>query len=221
MLNIQRPSGSKKATAMYRLATLLAAAVFLASMPVQSAGISKKYSYFTIGGSTLQELEKELGRRGPRVNSTGRRHPGATQMEFSTSVTYADGERSCRIQDANVVVKARIILPKWRSRRRADRETRIVWDTLSSDIKRHEESHVIIAKNHAREIENALKSMDSAKNCEVLAAKGKKLAARIMDRHDEAQARFDRVEGINFEARMLRLLKYRIKRIEDGRIGGG
>lgn len=206
---------------MRRLAifsTLLATAL---ALPANSAGISKKYSYFTIGGSTLEEMEKELGRRGPKVSTTGRRHPGATQMEFNTSVTYAENKRSCRIQKATVLVKAKIILPKWRSRRRADRETRIVWDTLSSDIKRHEESHVIIAKNHAREIEQALEGMDSAKNCDLLAAKGQKVTERIMEKHDEAQARFDRVEGINFEARMLRLLKYRIERIEQGRIGGG
>lgn len=206
---------------MKRAATLLALVAIGISVPAHSAGVSKKYSYFSIGGSTLAELEKELGRRGPQVKSTGRRHPGATQMEFTTSVTYAQSERSCRVEDATVLVKAKIILPKWRARRRADRETRIVWDTLSSDIKRHEESHVIIAKNHAREIEQALEGMDRAKNCDALAAKGQKLTARIMEKHDKAQERFDRVEGINFEARMLRLLKYRVKRIEDGRIGGG
>ncbi len=206
---------------MKRTATLLACTVLLATVPALGAGISKKYSYFSISGSTLDELEKELSKRGPQVNSTGRRHPGATQMEFVTSVTYAHDERSCRVQEANVVVKAKIILPRWRSRQRADRETRIVWDTLSADIKRHEESHVIIAKNHAREIEQALTGMGSSSDCDALAAKGKALTARIMEKHDREQERFDRVEGINFEARLLRLLKYRVKRIEEGRIGGG
>ncbi|MEZ5811327.1 MAG: DUF922 domain-containing protein [Rhizobiaceae bacterium] len=198
--------------------TLVAVAM---ALPAQGAGLSKKYSYFSIGGSNLEELEKELGRRGPKVRSTGRRHPGATQMEFNTSVTYARGENTCRVEKATVVVKAKIILPRWRARGRADRETRIVWDTLSADIKRHEESHVIIAKNHAHELEKALMGLGRAKSCDSLEAKGQKLAIRVMEKHDEAQARFDRVEGINFEARMLRLLKYRIKRIEDGRISGG
>lgn len=198
--------------------TLLAVAV---ALPAQGAGLSKKYSYFSIGGSNLEELEKELNRRGPKVRSTGRRHPGATQMEFNTSVTYARGDNWCRVEKATVLVKAKIILPRWRARRRADQETRIVWDTLSADIKRHEESHVIIAKNHARELEQALMGMGRARNCDLLEAKGGKLAMRVLEKHDKAQARFDRVEGINFEARMLRLLKYRIKRIEDGRLSGG
>ena len=211
----------RKAIRMNRTATIIACAVLLATVPAHGAGISKKYSYFTIGGATLDELEKELGKRGPKVSTTGRRHPGATQMEFVTSVTYANNDRSCRVQEANVVVKAKIILPRWRSRGRADPDTRIVWDTLSADIKRHEESHVVIAKNHAREIEQALEGMGPAANCEMLAVKGKVLTARVMEKHDREQARFDRVEGINFEARMLRLLKYRVKRIEDGRLSGG
>ncbi len=197
---------------------VLTTAVLLAAIPAKGASLSKQYSYFSVQGSTLEDLEKGLNRRGPKLKSTGRRHAGAAEMEFSTSITYAESKRSCRVNDANVAVKARIILPKWRSRRRADRETRIIWDTLSADIKRHEESHVIIAKNHAREIEQALKGLGSARNCAKLAAKGEKLAARIMKKHDKAQERFDRVEGINFEARMLRLLRYRIKRIKDGRI---
>jgi predicted secreted Zn-dependent protease len=40
----------------------------------------------------------------------------------------------------------------------------------------------------------------------------------VLAKHDDAQERFDRVEGINFENRLLRLLKYRIERIEDGRL---
>ena len=202
-------------------AVLVVLFAMLVAAPANSAGISKKYSYFTIGGSTLEELEKELGRRGPQVKSTGRRHPGATQMEFTTTVSYAEGKRSCRIEKAIVLVKAKIILPRWRARRRADRETRIVWDTLSSDIKRHEESHVIIAKNHGREIEQALEGLGSAKNCAVLEARGRKVSSRIMKKHDRAQEKFDKVEGINFESRMLRLLRYRIERIEDGRLTGG
>ncbi len=206
---------------MKRTVVLIALSAILLAAPANSAGISKKYSYFTIGGSTLEELEKELGRRGPQVKSTGRRHPGATQMEFTTTVSYAESERSCRIEKVSVLVQAKIILPRWRARRRADRETRIVWDTLSADIKRHEESHVIIAKNHGREIEKAFEGLGSAKNCSVLEAKGRKLTARIMKKHDRAQEKFDKVEGINFEARLLRLLRYRIERIEDGRLGGG
>lgn len=196
--------------------TLLAACslLLLAGMPAQAASIAKTYSYFTIGGHTLDEIEAELNRRGPQVKSTGRRHPGATQMEFTTRLGYAEGKSSCQIVQASVTVKAKVILPKWRRDRRADQDVRLIWDTLSADIKRHEESHVSIAKNYARDLEHALKTLGRQKTCQIAAQKAKATTDSMLAKHDRAQDQFDVIEGKNFESRILRLLKYRLERAE-------
>lgn len=196
---------------------ILLAAYLLASatVPSTAASLSKTYSYFTIGGTTLDQIETELQSRGPQVKSTGRRHPGATRMEFTTKLGYAENKGYCRITEAHVSVKARVILPKWRQRGKADADVRMVWDTLSSDIKRHEEGHVVIAKNHASEIEQKLRALGRQKNCEIAAQKAQLMANKILDKHDRAQEQFDRIEGINFENRLLRLLRYRMERTEQ------
>jgi predicted secreted Zn-dependent protease len=193
---------------------LVLACILAAAAPARAASVSKTYSYFSIGGSTLDEIEKELVRRGPQVKSTGKRHPGATRMEFTTRIAYAERARSCSVVSVTVTVKARMILPRWRPRAKADGETRLVWDTLSSDIRRHEESHVVIAKNYARELETTLKGIGRKANCEIAAARAKAVSERVLSRHDRAQDEFDRVEGINFESRLVRLLRYRMERIE-------
>ena len=51
---------------------------------------SAAYSYFSIGGSTLDEIESELAKRGPRVRDSGRRHPGVTQMEFKSRIGFGE-----------------------------------------------------------------------------------------------------------------------------------
>ena len=186
---------------------LLAASTPLAG----AASVSKTYSYFTIGGTTLADIEHELATRGPKVNSTGRRHPGATQMEFTSKLGYTEKGGRCRITTAKVNVKAKVILPRWGRRSRADADTRLIWDTLSADIKRHEESHVIIAKNHARDLEDALKALGRFKSCAAAAERAKTLTAKILSEHDTAQDRFDYIEGVNFERRLLRLLEYRLE----------
>ncbi len=190
----------------------LTACLVALALPAAAASISKTYSYFTIGGVTLEEIETELNTRGPQVRSTGRRHPGATQMEFTTRLGYTKTNNGCVISKAQVSVAAKVILPRWRHRSDSDEGTRFIWDTLSADIKRHEESHVIIAKNHARELEDALKGIWRQKDCDMAAAKAKDVTNRILAKHDAAQDRFDRIEGINFESRLLRLLKYRSER---------
>jgi len=199
---------------------LCAALAGCTAVPAAAATVAKSYSYFRVGGRTLDEIEDQLAKNGPKVKSTGLRHPGATQMSFSTRIGYQQQSGSCRIVSAVVTVKAHVILPVWRQRRRSDEDVRIFWDTLSADIKRHEERHVEIAKNHARELEDTLKRIGRQPNCQVAAAKAKEATAKLLARHDRAQAEFDKVEGINFESRILRLLKYRIERIENGRLPG-
>jgi predicted secreted Zn-dependent protease len=195
--------------------TLTAALILAAStVAVPAASVSKSYSYFAIGGSTLDEIENELLRNGPKVKSSGRRHPGATQMEFTTRIGYAEQGGYCRVVQAVVSVKAKVILPKWRSSKRAESDVRLIWGTLSSDIKRHEESHVIIAKNHARELEQALLAVPRQRDCKAATESAKAVTARLLARHDAAQEQFDRVEGINFESRILRLLRYRLERMQ-------
>lgn len=200
----------------YLLAAI--ALVAVSALPLSAAELSMSYSYFPIGGRTLPEIERQLQARGPRLESTGQRHPGATNMRFTTQVDYADERRRCRVADARVKVKARVILPDWRDRRRADGDVRLIWDTLSRDIKRHEESHLSIAKNHARLLEDTLKDLPWRKNCAAMAAEVEAATARILAEHDAAQEHFDRVESINFESRMMRLLRYRLEQIEAGRL---
>ncbi|MCV3208494.1 DUF922 domain-containing protein [Mesorhizobium sp. YC-39] len=199
-------------------ALMLAPMLAMTALPVGAASLVKTYSYFPVGGRTLDDIETQLTKHGPRVKSTGMRHPGATQMAFTTRVGYAENANSCRIVAATVTVKVKVILPEWRRPRKADAGVRLFWDTLSSDIKRHEERHVEIAKNHAKELEDVLKATYPQKTCQEAKAKASEITAAILAKHDQAQVQFDRVESVNFESRIIRLLRYRMERIENGRL---
>ncbi|MBL8581121.1 MAG: DUF922 domain-containing protein [Rhizobiaceae bacterium] len=198
---------------MKRFCAALSVFVSLAA-PAGAVSISKSYGYFTIGGATLDEIETELARRGPEVKTTGMRHPGATQMEFSTRLRYAETKAKCEIDKATVTLKVKVILPRWRRPAKAEPDVKLVWDTLEADIRRHEESHVVIAKNHARDLEQALMKLPAEKDCKTAAAKAKALQQRILAKHDRAQEEFDRVETINFERRLTRLMRYRLERMQ-------
>lgn len=199
------------------LALLIAAGL---TLPAGAASVAKTYSYFSIGGSTLEQIQNELDIRGPKVKTTGRRHPGATQMEFTSRIGYAKDDRGCAIVKATVTVKARIILPRWRRPGGAEQDVRLIWDTLASDIKRHEESHVSIAKNHARALEQALMKIGRQPDCKATQARAAETTQKILARHDRAQVEFDRAEGVNFERRIVRLLRYRMQRIANGQLPG-
>ncbi|SIR01344.1 Predicted secreted Zn-dependent protease [Rhizobium sp. RU35A] len=171
--------------------------------------IIKTYSYFNISGRTSEDLDAELARRGPQTGAAGFRHPGATEIRFGGDITYHESEGHCAVGDVNVTLRTKIILPRWKNRRRAEPGLALIWDTLSADIKRHEERHAEIARQHARDLEKALLALPPANNCAVLERQVGTISRRIIDEHDRDQLRFDMVEARNFEDRMMRLLKYR------------
>ncbi|TCL73515.1 DUF922 domain-containing protein [Rhizobium sp. BK251] len=173
----------------------------------------KSYSYFYIRGNTAGELDAALTKHGPTTTTASGHHPGATKIRFGGNVTYVQKDGRCRVGAVRVTVSAQLILPRWSNRRRADKDLSLIWDTLSSDIKRHEERHAEIARMSARDMERALRSLPPQKNCALMQAKVAQKSTELMEAHDREQARFDRVEAVNFESRMTRLLTYRLKAI--------
>ncbi|PWW04429.1 putative secreted Zn-dependent protease [Hoeflea marina] len=191
----------------------------LAVLPAQAGAdmiSNKSYSYFTIGGKTAGELDRELSRSGPFMKETGLHHPGATKMKFTAAVTYESTANRCRVKSARISVDTRIILPKWKHRRQATRSLGVIWDTLSRDIKRHEERHAEIARQYARKIDAALLRLPARDGCDALRAEVNKASERILKAHYAEQASFDRAEAASFERRMSRMLRFKAEAMAGG-----
>lgn len=182
--------------------------------------VHKTISYFSIGGKTATDLDRELQRRGPLLSSTGARHPGATRIRFGGDVTYVQAGGRCKVGNARVTVTTKIFLPKWKFRASASRNLAMLWDTLAADIRRHEERHAEIARTHAREMERALLALPSARDCATLQERVSRISTEKVESHDRDQARFDRIEAANFENRMIRLLKARMAAQGQGKTPG-
>jgi len=169
----------------------------------------KSVSYFDIKGKSADELDAALNEHGPLAMGSSSHHPGATRIRFGGSATYSETNGRCYISGVKVTVDTEIILPRWRDRRRASKQLSMIWDTLQADIRRHEDRHVEIAREHARQMERVILSLPSASSCDALQEKANEVTSRETDRHDADQARFDRIEAINFQNRIQRLLYYR------------
>lgn len=183
------------------------------SSAVADTVISKSITYFSVGGQTAEELDKALSERGPLMNSTGSRHPGATRIKFGGTVTYVKLGSRCSVGSAKVTLSTKLILPRWKHRRKANRDLALVWDTLASDIKRHEERHAEIARNHARKLERDFLALKPEADCERMQARVARVSETAIQEHDRDQARFDRMEAANFDKRMIRLLQYKLDRL--------
>lgn len=202
---------------MRLLPTIILAALSLACL-AQSASASKIYrkdSFYTISGNTAAELDRSLSGRGPFLKTTGSRHPGATRLKFVPDIRLVKEGRYCKVAKANIDIEAKVLLPRWKQRNSTrSPELAIIWDVLYRDIRRHEESHIVIARAHASEMEHEIRSLYYQRNCQDLQRNINKVVNRVMRKHDRAQAYFERVETLNFEKRFARLLAYRLEQLE-------
>lgn len=180
-----------------------------------SETLTRSLSYFTIGGVTPLEIEQQLLKLGPQINGSSTRHPGATRMEFTSRIVYAKLPGDCRISQATVAIKATVTLPRWRRKASADVGSRLFWDALSTDIVRHEEAHLVIARNFARQLERGLVDLRGEANCTEMATTAQALQDRILSRHDAEQQRFDRIEAKSLDRRLLAKLKRRIDQMTN------
>lgn len=196
---------------MARMLLTLAALGAMLATPAIPANLKKSYSYFDIAGRTVPEIERQLEQKGPRISSTGRRHPGATQMEFNTQLKYGTVKGRCAVTSVAVRVSAKVILPRWRQKGAA-RDVRFIWETLEADIKRHEEQHVVIAEKHGRELERKLKALTPGRSCDDVARRANSVTNAVLREHDREQDRFDRDEARGFERRFMQALERRIAR---------
>ncbi len=196
----------------FRLARIsgIALLALLPGMAAAEVSVRKTVTYFDIRGASAAELDRELSRRGPKTMKTGMRHPGATRIKFGGTVTYADVGHACRIDTVKVTVSTQLILPRWKKPKRHDKGLPLIWNTLAADIKRHEERHAEIARNHARHMEKLFSRLPPQRTCDAMQARVGEASRLALEEHDLEQARFDSIEAANFESRMTRLMHHRL-----------
>jgi predicted secreted Zn-dependent protease len=192
------------------------AALLIVAEPLGAAAetvFNKSVTYFAVGGRTAAELDAALSSQGPQMRDTGTRHPGATRIRFGGTISYVRRGTVCAVGSARVTLNTKLILPRWKNRNSASRDLGLVWDTLSSDIRRHEERHAEIARYHARDMEKTFLALAPEADCERMQARVARASQDAITAHDKDQADFDRREARNFDQRMVRLLQYRLQRM--------
>jgi len=182
---------------------LLVGVVVLTGASAGAESLDEATRYFAVRGTTLSELDRDLNRRGPFVAETGLRHPGATEVKFDGHVTYKRVAEGCAVDQADVKLTLRVLLPKWAPPRGVAPETVLIWQTLESDIERHERRHADIAKSWLKRMEMALRNLRPEPTCARMEALVNHVTQRYLAGHERAQVEFDTIEGreVNFRLR--------------------
>jgi len=194
---------------------LIAAPLALGALPATAADIRVHTTYFTITGSTLEQLDAALARHGPLSGGGDAGHPGATSVTFDGHVTYVPTDTGCRLGDARFMLDAEVILPRWKKPRKPDPETVLIWETLERDVKRHEERHAEIAVTYVKRMEMAVRNLGTRRTCKQLEDAVAATTQRYLAEHESEQRAFDRQEAREMDFRLKRQLRDRLRAGSD------
>ncbi|MBO0902117.1 DUF922 domain-containing Zn-dependent protease [Jiella sonneratiae] len=186
-----------------RFGLLMVAAGLALPTVADAASIHEKTTYFAVRGATLGELDRDLNNHGPFVADTGIRHPGATEVKFDGKVTYKATPEGCAVDRTNLSLQLETTLPRWIEPKRVSPRTKLIWETLEKDIRRHEARHSAIAKHWLKRMESAIRNLRPERTCQSMEAMVNTVTRRYLAGHERAQIEFDTIEGreVNFRLR--------------------
>ncbi|MCC6561749.1 MAG: DUF922 domain-containing protein [Xanthomonadales bacterium] len=154
--------------------------------------VTEHIEYYTVRGSSVAELGGALARSGPIGGVVERRGSGHTVAQLTWQHTAYAHERECRLDEVQVAVATRTLLPHWEQPKRVDRGLVHRWDRMLEALTRHEARHRELGREAAVAVLQALREVTTASDCDKLRRRIDGVARRIVRRFREANRRFDR-----------------------------
>lgn len=155
--------------------------------------IKEKTEYYSVSGSTGEDLLIDMNRRGPRH---GFLRKAIAQTRYKTTprgdLVHRDG--NCRAVGGGVTVEITYIYPKPNRRLSPDLARR--WRIFQADNIRHEKAHGRIARQMAEELDRKLNgfSMKDGPNCRRAFARVERDFGAILAKYEKMQNDFDQRE---------------------------
>ncbi len=154
--------------------------------------------YYKISGDSTAALDKQIKLKGPKIEG-GRHAVAVARIKMIPSVTYTPHGQGCDVTKANVKVDAKVTLPKWTGRAKANKQLKKAWDNIDRYTRMHESIHVAIAFRFAKDMENTLVGLKGKGDCASLRTQAGLIIDRYLEDHDKVQKKFDADEKKRFE----------------------
>ncbi len=172
---------------------VLAAPFLLLSCTAVGERTQLSVAYYSIAGSTYDELDQQIALHGPNVLGVGRAL-AATNVRMIPDFRFAEKDGKCHVTGARVSVQAHVTLPRLESQEKLREELASAWDSLEHYARLHEGVHVAIADTHALKAEAAVLALEAQPGCADMRARASAIFKAMMAEHQRDQLQFDREE---------------------------
>ncbi len=181
----------------YRRSFLLGFALLAVSGCQTTQNSKVSVDYYRISGNSTAALDREIKRKGPKING-GRHAVAVSRIQIMPNITYSGKGQYCHVSKAKVAVNAKVTLPKWTGRSRANKQMGKAWDNIDRYTRLHESIHVAIAFRIAKEIEDEVLELKQDLSCSSVKRQVANIIDQALVKHDEIQKQFDSDEQERF-----------------------
>jgi predicted secreted Zn-dependent protease len=157
---------------------------------LQDATVVESVEYFDVGGVTAAEIFNEMRSNGPNISQSGAHALAATHADYrhESEMAYR-GDGRCATINLNVSLNLIYQIPRWTDEAEASDAVRAWWNALIERIWIHERGHAQIARDGARDLQDALLAAPSAANCDDLRSDLRRTMQRVLAKEIEPRQR--------------------------------
>jgi predicted secreted Zn-dependent protease len=156
--------------------------------------VHTRYTCYTIHGSTLSQLNAQMDKLGPKVDTSGG-HAAATKWKIIWSDSTLASADECKITSVNVRLGIVFEFPDWQRPTGVSTAVAQEYDTFLKQVGTHEYTHRKIAIAGADKLDKALSRIAPKPNCDELTKITDATAKREIDKSKAQQVAFDAAEA--------------------------
>jgi predicted secreted Zn-dependent protease len=160
-----------------------------ADAPVPPRRAAAEYVTYDVQGSTPGELFTAMRRDGPRAPGEAPSY-GRTEWMVTWRARWA-GSGPCRVQNVDVQLRTRIILPRWVQPPDAPAGLVERWNAFMAALSEHEVGHADIAASAARQVRREVERVTSP-TCAGMEPLTQAAAERVLEEHRRRNLEYDR-----------------------------
>ena len=188
---------------LHRLPALLALLVLLPALPAAALEVIRDNQIYMVKGDDAEAIRASLDRLGPIDPATGRRFDASTRWNLEWRFDSHNSWQGCEISRVWTQLKVTMVTPRHGSPSSLPEPLRQEWTRYVQRLALHEEGHVRIPSDAARDIEIALNRLQRS-DCATLEREANRIGNEILQRARGAERGYDlqtdygRTQGARF-----------------------
>ncbi len=159
--------------------------------PVQFVSAFALVTY-TVSGKTISELSRSLEANAqPDPHEAGTRYYANTKWYLSAHWSWKDTSSGCVVGRSDISIALTMTLPALATTKGVPADVLTRWNTFIGNTQTHEEGHVRLAQQGARDYQRELGNFPTTSNCTLLQSQLSRLFDREFAAIDQANVDYD------------------------------